>query len=292
MNSQSSRIKNSIPSVLVIAGFDPSGGAGLLADCKTIHANGGYAATVMSSLTIQNTQGVKSSNPIDANLFNAQLETLAEDIDFDAIKIGMLATQEQVEIVANFLMVKAHIPSVLDPVLVSSSGRPLLEACAHSSFVETLLPNATLLTPNLLEINTLLSLAKPPASFDETTLEANITALQRLRTQNILVKGGHSEKTLAEDFLFADVQSQPTVERFSAPRLSVTHNHGTGCTLASAIAVNLAKGQDLIAAISAAKSYLTQALQTADANQPNYQTLPAGKKRHGSVNHLLNHFLN
>lgn len=289
MNSQNSTPQNSLPSVLVIAGFDPSGGAGLIADCKTIHANGGYAATVMSSLTIQNTQGVKSSNPIDARLFKAQLETLAEDIDFDAIKIGMLATQEQVEIVADFLAIKAHIPSVLDPVLVSSSGRILLEARAHQAFLNNLIPLATLITPNLPEIQTLLKLANANAQFDANNHEQSLGVLQTLKAQNILVKGGHAtaDKVLkqASDKLFSNLQTQPASNDFSAPWLNVIHNHGTGCTLGSAIATQLAHGKPLKQAITQAKDYLTKALKNADGMQPNY--LPTNHQRHGSLAHFF-----
>ncbi len=280
--------QTTLPSVLVIAGFDPSGGAGLLADTKTIHANGGYACSVMSAITVQNTQGVQAVEAVESKLFGAQLKALAEDIQFDAIKIGMLASLEQVQVLSEFLAQNAKIPVVLDPVLVSSSGRKLLPDNALTSFIEDLMPKATLLTPNLPEVKTLLEQTKPSNHVNPEKLDISVDRLKWLKATNILIKGGHSTEDKAKDILFSELQTRPHSQTFCAPRLKVTHNHGTGCTLASAIATHLAYGKTLPLAIQHAKEYLHHTLQTADLNQPNYQSLPAGKTRHGSLNHFAN----
>lgn len=280
--------KTTLPSVLVIAGFDPSGGAGLLADTKTIHANGGYACSVISAITVQNTQGVQKVEAVESKLFGAQLKALAEDIQFDAIKIGMLANLEQVEILSEFLAQNTKLPVVLDPVLVSSSGHQLLADNALISFLEDLMPKATLLTPNLPEVKFLLERTNTSNHVSLEKLDISADSLRCLKTTNILVKGGHGTEDKAEDILFSELQTRPHSQTFCAPRLEVTHNHGTGCTLASAIATHLASGKNLPQAIQQAKNYVHHALQTADFNQPNYQLLPAGKIRHGSLNHCGN----
>lgn len=280
-----------LPSVLVIAGFDPSGGAGFLADTKTIHANGGYACSIMTAITVQNTQGVQAVEAIESKLFAAQLQALSEDIQFDAIKIGMLASLEQVTILSEFLQQTPKTPVVLDPVLVSSSGRALLPENALNSLIEDLIPQATLLTPNQPEAKLLLQKIHRPVKKnllnDATAFQQ---ALQGLKCKNILLKGGHPDITPdksseATDWLFSWEANQPIQETFSSPWLEVIHNHGTGCTLASAIATQLAKGENLATAVALGKNYLTQALQAADQHQPNYHSLPAGKVRHGSLCH-------
>lgn len=284
-----SSTSSTLPSVLVIAGFDPSGGAGVLADTKTIHANGGYAACVISAITVQNTQGVKTVDPIDAVTFQAQLSTLAEDMVFDAIKIGMLASLEQVQIVSEFL--KTHnLKVVLDPVLISSSGQELLPANAIPAFIEQLIPKATLLTPNRPEADFLAKKINRPVTHWNQVHRAQIAAtLSHLNCANLLLKGGHSETAnqgVAEDWLFS--WEDPNVECFRSPWLKVQHNHGTGCTLASAIATQLAFGHSVSKAVELGKRYLSQALAHADQNQPNYHPLPAGKTRHGSLHHFFN----
>lgn len=310
--------QNSLPSVLVIAGFDPSGGAGVLSDCKSIHAHGGYAISAMTAVTVQNTQGVKSVEPVSAKLLQAQLEALAEDIQFDVIKIGMLANSSQIEVITRFLQAHPNVPCIYDPVLVSSSGKLLLDKPGQKALF-SLFPKLSLLTPNLPEMDTILSLYKLE-SCQSSTLDSksNRERWCQLPLSNLLIKGGHqdnpthsvdtliSRNLSAQSFnqLYESIRNAQNpsicelhIKTFSQPRLSVQHNHGTGCTLASAIAVNLAKQSSLEDSIYRAKAYLQQALNTADLAQPNFHPLSCDAKtnekmptRHGSLNHFFDYF--
>lgn len=294
-----------LPSVLVIAGFDPSGGAGVLSDAKTIHANGGYACSVISAITVQNTQGVQQVQPVAPQQFAAQLHALLEDIQFDVIKIGMLASIEQVQILSQLLSDYATLPCVLDPVFMSSSGHLLLPENAVSALIDDLIPRTTLLTPNQNEATFLLaerhrpvraaharpfshelSGNKPPKNLEKP--------LSALKCANVLLKGGHAvhkkdAPKLATDWLFSWTNAGFQLQEYSTPWLEVQHSHGTGCTLASAIATYLAKGETLEHSVRCGKRYLTQALKNADQYQPKFQPLPAGQQRHGSLCHFFEH---
>ena len=265
-----------LKSVLTIAGFDPSGGAGLQADLKTIHALGGYGLSVASAITVQNSQGVQSSHPLPSAQVRAQLECLLADVKPDAIKIGMLATGETVRTILPILA-QIDCPIVLDPVLISSSGRELLERHAWKD-LQDLAQIATLLTPNLPEIEALSG-----QNFTELS-NASWMPLTQLGWQNVLIKGGHSDSTeQATDYLIRDLQHKAQLDSFSHAKVASQHNHGTGCTLASAIATQLAFGLNLTEAVAQAKHYLTQALIHAAQGQPTY--LDQQCSRHGGLYH-------
>ncbi len=257
------------PTVLTIAGFDPYGGAGIIIDTKTIHAMGGYACSVTTAITAQNSQGVYGVEVLDATLVARQLEVLLADIDFDAIKIGMLGSRAIVERVAEILSGVAHIPVVLDPVLVSSSGRRLLEADAIYAMTEQLFPLSQLVTPNLDESNALLG-----GSFEGTETMQMAQGLFALGADAVLLKGGHTKEKEACDRLVTSAYTKC----HCAKRIDTSHTHGTGCLLSSAIATGLAKGLPLDESVAQAKAFLTQKLQEASSLVLPYRTSALTKK--------------
>lgn len=298
--SNHSPTKKPLPTVLTIAGFDPSGGAGLQADSKTIHALGAYALNSITAVTVQNSFGVQAVHPTKPELLQSQLQCLAEDYQFDAIKIGMLADHQQVKIVADFLTAFKGVPSILDPVLISSSGKTLLAENARKTLITELLPAVTLVTPNIPEAELLLKAAGHELNdWQQKTL---FKQFSQLGVQNLLLKGGHRKvadepSEHAEDWLFTDLPQQLNnlsqhIGTFTGKRLQIQHNHGTGCTLSSAIATFLAEGKPLKEAVKQAKTYLTEALKTADLYQPNYRSKSAEieSQRHGGLNHFIKSF--
>jgi len=194
-----------LPTVLTISGSDCSAGAGLQADLKTIHALGGYALTVPSAITAQNSQGVSSVYPLPARVVQQQLHALSEDYDVQAIKIGMLGNLEILKVVIQFLKQSNAPHIIVDPVLISSSGKPLLEPNALPLFINELLPLATLITPNIPEVNALLEGGggNLEYSFQGQKEEINNVAhaLFTLGVNAAVIKGGHSIETLATDYL-------------------------------------------------------------------------------------------
>ncbi|QKI88195.1 bifunctional hydroxymethylpyrimidine kinase/phosphomethylpyrimidine kinase [Thiomicrorhabdus xiamenensis] len=279
----------SLPTVLTIAGSDPSGGAGIQADCKSIHALGGYALSVATALTAQNSQGVQGVYPVSVDAFKAQLDSLLADYQIDAVKIGMLAEASKIETVSELLQ-DLRVPVVLDPVLVSSSGAVLLQQEAIQHLTEKLLPQVTLVTPNHPEAQLLLQQAGFNGSLqnilkDNETVPAR--AFAEMGIQNLLLKGGHQTGSMACDSLFEKLQSEPEIHSFCKPRLQVQHSHGTGCTLSSAIATFLARGETLLDAVQKSKQYLHQALAGASQAQPHYRPSLHEAERTGGLNHFL-----
>ena len=272
-------MSHNTPVVLTIAGSDPFGGAGIQADLKTIHAMGGYALTVPTALTAQNSQGVAhvQSTPIDS--FVIQLETLLEDIQVDAVKIGMLANVEIVQIVAGFIQ-EHNLPNVvLDTVLVSSSGKDLLDPNALDCLISDLLPLATVITPNLPEVNRILGTHFVGKEQEMPTVAK---AFFDLGVKSAVIKGGHAENTdQACDFL---VLSDSDPKTFCSPRIETSHTHGTGCTFSSAIATELAKGVTLVEAVEAAKHYIDQALRA--GSQLQFEYLSEHSSRREPLKHL------
>ena len=257
--------KNYTPTVLTIAGSDPYGGAGIQIDCKTIHALNVYAFSVTTALTAQNSQGVKAVQSTSSKIFRAQLETLLNDIKVDAVKIGMLANAEIISIVVGIIDKYDLKNIILDTVLVSSSGKVLLEPLAIDSMVKELFPRVDLITPNLPEINMLLN-TDYVGQKDEVTEIAN--AFFDKGVKAVLVKGGHSlDQNDATDYLVTRSQE---VNSFTSQRVHTSHTHGTGCLLSSAIATYLAKGENLENSVSYAKAFLYQNLQTASKINFNY----------------------
>lgn len=241
--------------VLTIAGFDPSGGAGVLADCKTFAAFGCFGAAAITSLTSQNSQGVFAAYHQSAAVLQAQLTPVLEDYDITAVKIGMLPTAELIELVAATMEQHALPNIVLDPVLRSSSGYPLIDDEAKQTLITRLLPLVDLVTPNLDEVEVLRG-TKP------TSADKMRDAAQRLseqfsekKTVAVLVKGGHLLGA-ATDVLF----DGKGTHNFSAPKVDSRHTHGTGCTLSSAIAALLAQGCALPEAVQRAKEFVTAAI--------------------------------
>ncbi|HVU02121.1 MAG TPA: bifunctional hydroxymethylpyrimidine kinase/phosphomethylpyrimidine kinase [Polyangiaceae bacterium] len=243
--------------VLVIAGSDSSGGAGLQADVKTITALGGFASTVVTALTAQNTHGVFGVIPTPPEFVELQLSLALEDIGADAVKIGMLGTRAVVDVVVRRLRSLGRPPPlVVDPVLASGFGTPLLDAEGRSRFVKQLLPMATLLTPNAPEAAAL-------SGIEVRTFADMQHAADRLLLMGpeaVLVKGGHVEGDVVVDLLRT---ADGLERRFESPRLRGRPAHGTGCTLASAIAIGLAEGMTLEGAVQEARDYVVEAIRTA-----------------------------
>lgn len=239
---------------MTIAGYDPYGGAGIQIDTKTIHALGAYAFSVPTALTAQSSQGVKAVQGCDPEIFRLQLKTLLDDVKVDAVKIGMLANAEMISIVVDIIDKYALINIVLDTVLVSSSGKTLLEPDAIDLMVKELFPRVDLITPNLPEINTFLS-ASYVGKNDEVSEIAKAFLNKGIKA--VLVKGGHSmDKTKATDYLVTESE----ISTFSTQKVQTTHTHGTGCFLSSAIATGLAKGETLEMSVSLAKDFLYERL--------------------------------
>lgn len=272
-----------MPTVLTIAGSDCSAGAGIQADLKSIHANGGYALTVATALTAQNSQGVQQVFAVPADQVKAQLSAIFEDYKIDAIKIGMLANAQIIDVVIESVNPLKGIPIVLDPVLLSSSGKPLLEAHAVEKMINELFPLVTLITPNIPEMIKLLALENNETVKNSLETKAVLKQLKAKNWPSCLLKGGHSNEDQAIDYLLLTDKSQ--IVDYASPRINAQHNHGTGCTLSSAIATQLAKEHSIEDAVKQAKSYLFRALQTSDLGQPRYKQ--ASKNRHGGLNHFV-----
>jgi hydroxymethylpyrimidine/phosphomethylpyrimidine kinase len=236
--------------VLSIAGFDGSGGAGLQADLKTFAALGCYGLSVLTALPIQNMGGVRSCYAIPPQAIHNQLDCLFDELRPRAIKIGMLFTKEIISLVAAFLRRNAQeIPLVIDPVMLSTSGHPLLRKDAIQALKEELFPLATLVTPNLPEAYALTNSQDSMLLLAKQLLDSGADA--------ILIKGGHLTENISPDFY---LHQDGDGEEFIAPRIDAHNTHGTGCTLSAAIAAGLAHGFPLKEACRKAKIYLTQAL--------------------------------
>ncbi len=256
---------NFTPTVLTIAGSDPYGGAGIQIDCKTIHALGGYAFSVITALTAQNSRGVNAVQSTSHEMFRQQLETLLDDVKPDAVKIGMLANKELLEIVIEMIKRYELKNIVLDTVLVSSSGKKLLNEDAIEVMVENLFPLVDIITPNIPELNTFL---ESDYVGEENEVEKISKELIVLGANAVLIKGGHSnDQKNAIDYL---VSKDLKVYTFTTPRVSTTHTHGTGCLLSSAIATNLALGFDLPESVEKAKYFLYEKLQHSTILNFNY----------------------
>jgi len=239
---------------LTIAGSDCSGGAGIQADLKTFCAIGCYGMSVITALTAQNTQGVQSVERVSDVFIREQLQSIFDDIEVNAVKIGMLHRPEVVRVVASTLRERRPRHVVLDPVMVAKSGDKLLSEEAVAAVRDELLPLVTLITPNLPEIATLLGAQEPRTVADMRSAGG---ALLELGAPAVLVKGGHLVGEEAIDLL---ITSSSTREYYSE-RIETKNSHGTGCTLSSAIAAYLARGLALEDAVEEAKRYLTGALR-------------------------------
>lgn len=261
------------PSVLTIAGFDGSGGAGIQADIKTISALGCYATSVLTALPVQNTQGVKSIFPVSLEAVAEQLEAIMEDIIPDAVKIGMVHTPELVETIADTLKRYEHIPVIFDPVMVATSGHRLIEEETVSAIIEKLLPVAEIITPNMDEAAILAQTAV-------ITLEDMRLAGQLIREtgcRNILLKGGHQQSRRITSLL---LDEKDTFHSFEFEKIDTNNTHGSGCTLSSAIASFRAQGKTLHEAVDRGQNYVFNAI------------VNGADVRTGKGNGPLNHFFN
>lgn len=244
-----------IKKVLTIAGSDCSGGAGIQADLKTITAHKMYGMSVITALTAQNTTGVYAIREVDAEMIGAQLDCIFTDIVPDAVKIGMVANDKIIRIIAAKLIEYQAKNIVVDPVMVATSGAMLLEEKAQKALVEELFPLATVITPNILEASCLSGIK---IDCGEKMCEAAKVLAQNNAGTAILIKGGHLDfDGFANDLLWRD-----GIQWISTRRVANPNTHGTGCTLSSAIACNLAAGQELSTAIRDAKKYLTGAIES------------------------------
>ena len=240
--------------VLTIAGSDSGGGAGIQADLKTFAALGCYGLSVITALTAQNTKVVTGIMPVPPAFIASQMEAVLSDIGVDAVKIGMLHSAEVIEQVAKTLIQFGVKTIVLDPVMVAKSGDKLLQDEAVDALKTCLLPIASVITPNLPEASVLLG--RPVETLDD--MQQAALDLATLCPGAILVKGGHLPTAESTDLLYRSASDQ---HWFPTNRIQTENSHGTGCTLSSAIAAGLAKGQSIADAVAAAKEYLTQALQ-------------------------------
>jgi len=243
-----------ISRLLVIAGSDSSGGAGIQADLKTAQAFGVYSQTAITAVTVQDTSGVHSVNPVAPDVVRGQIEAALKDIGADAIKIGMLANGEIARTVADALE-GCTIPLVLDTVLLSSSGAPLLDEAGIEVLKSRLMRRAALVTPNLPECEALTGIY--PKSDHRLRNAAMVFKL--LGVSNVLFKGGHGEGPVVRDVLWSGEAFTP----FEAVRQDSAHTHGTGCTLATAIACGLAQRMNLKDAVARAHAYVQDAIRTA-----------------------------
>ncbi|ELJ8579964.1 bifunctional hydroxymethylpyrimidine kinase/phosphomethylpyrimidine kinase [Vibrio cholerae] len=246
------------PIVLTIAGSDSGGGAGIQADIKAISATGGYACSVITAITAQNTQGVSAVFPLPLAVVEQQLDAVFSDIPVLAVKIGMLADAPIIALVAKKLRQYQPKWIVLDPVMISTSGHHLLAAEAVETLIRELLPLANLITPNLPEAAVLVGMTQQEW---QQNSQQGIAALRQLDTQAVLLKGGHNHQQMDSDDLLIEVDN---IYHFRAPRIATKNTHGTGCSLSSAIASYLAQGHALEEAVEKAKQYIHQTILHAD----------------------------
>ncbi|KXF81545.1 bifunctional hydroxymethylpyrimidine kinase/phosphomethylpyrimidine kinase [Enterovibrio coralii] len=273
MNLPTQQSNASTPIVLTIAGSDSGGGAGIQADIKAISATGGFACSVITAITSQNTKGVSAIFPIPIEHVASQLDAVFSDLNIVAVKVGMLADSNIIRIVAE--KIKQYRPQflVVDPVMVATSGDLLLETEAISTLKSELLPLADIITPNLPEGAALTGLSVPQ---NESDMNAMITDLRALGAKAVLLKGGHLEHDDSSNdlLIFSD-----EIEVLRAKRTQTKNTHGTGCSLSSAIASYLAQGNDVLKAVQLGKTYISEAIAHADE-------LHVGEG-HGPVNHFF-----
>ncbi|EFI52167.1 bifunctional hydroxymethylpyrimidine kinase/phosphomethylpyrimidine kinase [Afipia sp. 1NLS2] len=248
------------PVALTIAGSDTIGGAGIQADLKTFAALGVYGTTAITALTAQNTKGVSAINEAPADFVKRQIDAVMSDLPVAAVKIGMTASQPIIEVIAERLAHWQAKNVVLDPVMIATSGDRLLADGAIEAMRTTLMPRATLVTPNLPEAAALLD---EQVARTEDDIADQGRRILKFGVPAVLIKGGHGEGPSSIDYLI----TADRVARFAAVRVNTKNVHGTGCTLSSAIAAGLAKGEGLEAAVRQAKDYVSAAIANADRLQ-------------------------
>lgn len=260
--------------VLTIAGSDSGGGAGIQADIKTISAMGCYASSAITAVTVQNTLGVQAVHPIPLDILEGQIDAILSDIGADAIKIGMLHTSKVVNLVAEMIEKYGIRNVVLDPVMVSTSGHKLIEDDAIESIKNRLLPLSRVITPNIPEAE-ILSGCKISSEQD---FEQIAKKLSFNKSVSVLLKAGHLDNDCLVDY-FYNVEDN-TITLLPSKRVKTRNTHGTGCTLSSAFASALARGEDLTLAAKSAKKYIEQAIEFGAEYEIGHG--------HGPVNHGFN----
>jgi hydroxymethylpyrimidine/phosphomethylpyrimidine kinase len=245
------------PIALTIAGSDSSGGAGIQADLKTFAALGVFGASVITALTAQNTTGVSGIHQVPAEFVTAQIDAVFSDLAVGAVKIGMVAQRESIDAIAAGLTRWSPKHVVLDPVMVATSGDRLLAAEAVDALRTKLIPRASLITPNLPEAAALLD---EPMATSEAAVEDQGKRLLAMGCQAVLIKGGHGQGAESIDYLIA----AGGASALAAPRIATRNTHGTGCSLSSAIAAGLAKGEAMETAVRNAKAWISAAIASAD----------------------------
>lgn len=254
--------------VLIVAGSDSGGGAGIQADIKTVTALGGYAMTAVTAITVQDTLGVHAIHEIPLDIIRGQIKVVLEDIGTDAIKTGMLHSVEIIEAVAEDISLYApNAVLIVDPVMVAKGGAALLQSDAVDAFKRALMPLARLITPNVPEAEALTG--RVITTLDEQKAAAD--ALLGLGCDAVLLKGGH----MPGDTIYDVLATHNTIEVMSAPRIDTRHTHGTGCTLASAIAALMAQGAPMRDSVEIARDYVAEAIRSA----------PGFGKGHGPLYH-------
>ena len=245
-------VRQVVPRALSIAGSDPSGGAGIQADLKTFHQRKVYGMAVITLLTAQNTRGVRAVYVMKPAQVVCQLEAVLSDIPPQAAKTGALGNEKVLRAVAKAAR-KFRFPLVVDPVMVSKHGAPLLKTSAVRIFIKNLMPFATLVTPNLCEAQVLTGIKVR----DLESMEKAARIIAGFGPRAVLVKGGHLRGEAIDLFY-----QEGKVRLFKAPRIETRHTHGTGCTYSAAITAELAKGEDLFSAVTSAKKFITRAIRT------------------------------
>jgi hydroxymethylpyrimidine/phosphomethylpyrimidine kinase len=245
------------PIALTIAGSDSSGGAGIQADLKTFAALGVYGASVITALTAQNTNGVAGIHQVPSDFVTAQIDAVFSDLEVGAVKIGMVAQLATIDAIVAGLTRWSPRHIVLDPVMVATSGDRLLATEAVESLRTKLIPRASLITPNLPEAAALLD---EPVAESEAAIESQGKRLLAMGCRAVLIKGGHGQGAESIDYLIGDEGSIA----LAAPRIVTKNTHGTGCSLSSAIAAGLAKGENMETAVRHAKTWVSAAIAAAD----------------------------
>jgi hydroxymethylpyrimidine/phosphomethylpyrimidine kinase len=257
---------------LTIAGSDSGGGAGIQADLKTFAAHGVFGTSAITAVTAQNTLGVTGVHVLPVSIVRAQIDAVIADLGADVVKIGMLATADIMAVVAEAIDAHKLRPVVLDPVMVAKGGSRLLEQNAVEAMKSLMLPRCAIVTPNLAEAEVLTNASVR----DEAAMERAARALVDAGAGAALVKGGHLEGGRIVDILWSEGRHHI----FTGTRIETPHTHGTGCTLASAIAAHLALGQPMVTAVELAIGYVRDAIAAA----------PGLGKGHGPLNHMTRHF--
>lgn len=260
---------------LTIAGSDSGGGAGIQADLKTFSALGCYGMSVITAVTAQNTYSVTGIQKIEPEIVEKQIKAVLDDIGADAIKIGMLFSADIVKTVANCLKNYTTTNIVLDPVMISKSGDKLLLNEAIKEMKESLLPLATVITPNTEEVYELTGV-KIQSNED---LQKSAKILTELGSEYVLIKGGHMEGIEVNDYLFSGKNGTDLIDVFPGKRVNTKNKHGTGCTYSSAITAFLARNYPVKEAVRLAKIYINKAIETGAAYNIG--------KGHGPVNHFF-----